>query len=89
MNSIFTLLAKAFDDATFKASLLISQAVTLVYGNAFLILTAIQPLPVPISKIDNSLVLYFSFNRLIVFSTNSSVSGRGIKTFLFTFMILP
>ena len=53
----------------------ISNAVTLDFSIYLANVTAIQPLPEPISNIFSFLHLY-----LIIKSTNSSVSGLGIRT---------
>ena len=79
INSILTLFSLAFSLATSIASLLISKALTLEFGRFLAILIAMQPLPVPISRIS-----FPSKFSLRINLTNSSVSGLGINTELLT-----
>ena len=75
--------------AAFNASSLMSQAHTSALGKLFFNATAIQPLPVPISRILNFPARpaggeFLFLTSFITQSTSSSVSGRGISTFLST-----
>lgn len=81
---IETLLSLAFWLAIFKASLLMSQA-SISISKYFFKDIAIQPLPVQISIND---WYFFVFKKFNVFSTKSSVSNRGIKTFSLTVILV-
>ena len=88
----------AFSFAIFKASEEISIAEIVAFGRCFFNEIGIQPVPVPMSniEIDSSTGLaltskdFITFllsnfvTSLIIQSTNSSVSGLGIKVFLST-----
>ncbi len=71
-----TWLFLAFSWATAKASSEISTATTSQSGLAFAREIAMAPLPVPMSKIRKSAPIF----SCKIKSTNSSVSGLGIKT---------
>ena len=64
----------------------ISIAMIVDNGISKAIVIAMQPDPVPISNIMG---LFTSFNCCIDISINISVSGLGIRTFLFTINVLP
>ena len=78
---ILTLFNIALSLATSNASLDISDAYMFKDGISFFKVIAIHPLPVPISI---TLGLSFSLIILIACSINTSVSKRGIRTFLLT-----
>ena len=83
---MLTLLFVAFVLATFKASFETSTAKICAFGKNLANEIAMQPLPVPISRMLISLLFLLS---LIIQSTSSSVSGRGINTELFTSKFNP
>ena len=64
----------------------ISIAMIVDDGISKAIVIAIQPEPVPTSNIKG---LFIFFNSSIDISINISVSGLGIRTFLFTINDLP
>ena len=70
----------AFFFANLIALFEISIAMPLELFNSLNKLTIIHPVPVPIS----SIVIFFFLKIVTSFSTSSSVSGLGIKVFLFT-----
>ncbi|MCY1185214.1 hypothetical protein D9M73_259730 [compost metagenome] len=70
----------AFFCAVASASFDISVAITVNAGHSSFIEIAMAPLPVPISANFSACFVNSLGSRLIIPSTNSSVSGRGIKT---------
>ena len=77
LNWIFTSCNRAFSWATWSASGEISKACMSAFGRALAKAMAMQPLPVPMSKRRGEESVGQSFKTR---STNSAVSGRGIKT---------
>ena len=80
---MFTLFSNAFFLATSNAFKLISQASISIFKFFF---KAIAMAPLPVHKSIPVFIVLF-FNLLIDFSTKYSVSKRGIKTLLFTFIL--
>ena len=66
---------RAFLFAISIAETEISEASIVIAGKLIFNAMAIQPLPVPRSKI-----CFLSVSFVMIVSTNNSVSGRGIKT---------
>ena len=72
--------------ATSIATVDISMPVILELGISFARDTAIQPVPVPISK---TVGLLAALSIAIATSTSRSVSGRGMNTSLLTINVRP
>ena len=80
---MFTLFSLAFFLAISKAELLISQA-SISISKFFFRAISIAPLP---QHKSIPVLIFLSFNNLIVFFTFYSVSKRGINTFSSTLIL--
>ena len=83
-RALFILLLFALRLASATASGKKSTPITDAWGNSLASASAMAPVPVPKSQIDNGglfgvLALTLPVAQLITCSTNTSVSGRGIS----------
>ena len=91
INSIVTLFKIAFCFAIKRASG--EMSIAEIFNDVKFLAKeiGIQPVPVPISRIESSVILLFASTLISsrTHATNSSVSVRGIKVFLFTKKVRP